>query len=81
MEVTASTLTLLAHTLHKSLSYFFPKPFTPELLPEKMTPEEQELLKHARRFDKADVAKLIAQARAIANLTDRNRKRSKMKCE
>lgn len=44
-----------------------------------MTPVKQELLIHARRLDKADVTKLIAQARVIAYLTDRQESEERAK--
>ena len=69
MEPDATTLLLLSYHLNKPFIYFIPNKWKPNKLTEQMSEEEQELLIQAKRLTKDDLHKLIAQAKALADLT------------
>jgi transcriptional regulator with XRE-family HTH domain len=68
MEVNSTTLMQLSVTLKKPISYFFPEGWKSDLPPENLSQSEQELLIQVHRLDEEDIKRLIAQARAIADL-------------
>jgi transcriptional regulator with XRE-family HTH domain len=65
----AETLLLLAVALNVPLARFFPSRYAPFVCIGDLTPEEQELLQEARRLGPDDLRKLVAQARALADLS------------
>ena len=73
-EISQSELILIAFHLNKPLEYFFPIEFLHDDFNNetKLTILEHELLLQARRLLINDLKKLIAQARALADLDDRN---------
>ncbi len=71
MEVNATTLILLSVILQKPMTYFFPEGWISDIPPEKLSSREQELLIQARRLTDEDIRKLIVQARALADLTEK----------
>jgi transcriptional regulator with XRE-family HTH domain len=71
MEVSATTLMQLSFILNKPISYFFPQGWISDLPPEKLSQSEQELLIQVHRLDEDDIKRLTAQARAIADLSER----------
>lgn len=68
-NVTASEIIYLSSALNKPILYFYP-PFYRNADESKLTPLEQELLIQAKRLTNDDLRKLIAQARALADLSD-----------
>ena len=70
MEANATTLLLLSVVLKKPLTYFFPEGWISDVPPEKLSSSEQELLIQANRLNIGDMERLIAQARALADLAD-----------
>jgi transcriptional regulator with XRE-family HTH domain len=70
MDANITTLLMLSFVLKKPLSYFFPEGWISDLPPEKLSLDQQELLIQASRLDDDDIQRLIAQARALADLAD-----------
>lgn len=76
MEPTASTLLLLmSYALNKPIGYFFPRnQGVVELFKGDLTAEEQELIFQSRRIvnysDEAELKKVIAQVKALADLEE-----------
>jgi transcriptional regulator with XRE-family HTH domain len=68
IEPDATTLLLLSHNLNKPLSYFFPEPYKPDKKLEQLTEEEKELLIQAKKLNKDDLKKVIAQIKAVVEL-------------
>lgn len=72
-EVSSSELIYLSFSLNKPISYFFPIKYL-NLVVEgensQLTILEQELLIQARRLNNEDLRKLIAQAKALADLSE-----------
>jgi hypothetical protein len=66
----ASDLAIIAGALDKPITYFFPEWALLKVQPEKLSAEQQELLIQAQRLGKDDLQRLIAQARALADLAD-----------
>ena len=73
-EISQSELILIAFHLNKPLEYFFPKEFIHDDFNNdtKLTILEHELLLQARRLQIDDLKRLIAQARALADLDERH---------
>lgn len=70
MEANVTTLVLLSVVLNKPLTYFFPEGWISDVPQEKLSSREQELLIQANRLGEDDLLRLIAQARALADLAD-----------
>lgn len=70
MQPDAETLLFLALNLNKPISYFYPGPYGERMRLERVRPLEQELLMQAQRLDNEDLRRLIAQARALAELEE-----------
>ena len=68
MEPNASTLVYFAFNLDKPISYFFPKPFSPESNLEELSELEKEILIYAKKLELSDQIKVIAQLRALSKL-------------
>jgi transcriptional regulator with XRE-family HTH domain len=68
MQPDAETLLYLSLVLNKPVSYFFPGPYGERVRLENIDPLEQELLMQAHRLDDEDLKRLIAQARALAEM-------------
>ncbi len=68
MEPNASTLVYLAFNLNKPISYFFPKPFRPDIDIEDLSELEKEILIYARKLNQSDQVKVVAQLRALSEL-------------
>lgn len=66
--VSAEELLYLILALDKPVTYFFPPEVTQDLTESDLTVLEKELLIQARRLNRDDVRRLIAQARALAEL-------------
>jgi transcriptional regulator with XRE-family HTH domain len=64
----AEDLIYLSIALNKPILYFFPERFRKLLEGDRDKTLEEELLIHARRLNRSDLRKLIAQARALAEL-------------
>ena len=64
--VSSQEILYLSYSLHKPISYFFPKEFTEELSEDELSVLEKELLIQVRQLSREDLRKLIAQARALA---------------
>ncbi len=67
-EVSSTELLSLSHTLNKPIVYFFPEDYVREVKLDKLSPQYQELFMQAQRLSNSDLKKLIAQARAIADI-------------
>lgn len=72
VEVGSSELIYLSSVLRKPITYFFPKQLIRHLSPDGEYPDElmDELFLVAKRLDDDDLKKIIAQVRAIANLSE-----------
>lgn len=75
VEPIASTLLLLSYALNKPVGYFFPRnQGIVELYAGDLTAEEQELIFQSRRIvnysDEAELKKVIAQVKALADLAE-----------
>jgi transcriptional regulator with XRE-family HTH domain len=68
MEPNASTLVYLAFNLNKPISYFFPRPYSPESNLEKLSDLEKEILLYAKKLDQRDQLKIAAQLRALSKI-------------
>jgi len=66
-DIDAVTLTLVAYTLKKPLTYFFPRNLFAIIDPKELTEFEQELIVNFRELRDDDQVKIIAQIRAITN--------------
>lgn len=66
--VSTEDLLYISHALNKPVTYFFPKKFVEEMAPKESKILEEELIIQVRRLDLDDLRKLIAQARALAEL-------------
>jgi transcriptional regulator with XRE-family HTH domain len=71
-EPDAETLLLLSHFLNKPITYFFPEPFKPDrqLSNIDLNELEKELLLQIRRLSNEDLHKILAQVKAIADLSN-----------
>jgi len=58
----------MSHALDKPILYFFPEEFREDLAEDELTSLQQELIMQARRLSRDDLRKLVAQARAVAEL-------------
>jgi len=67
-EVSSTELLSLSNTLNKPIVHFFPENFVKEVKLDKLSPLYQELFIQTQRLSTEDLKKLIAQARAIADL-------------
>ena len=70
MQPDAETLLYLSITLRKPVSFFFPSDWGEHIRLESLHPLEHELLLQAKRLDEDDLKRLIAQSKALADLTD-----------
>lgn len=70
MVIDALTLIRIAIMFNKPIEYFFPWPWQEHISQNKFTVEEFELILQARRLEKSDLRKLIAQARAMADMAE-----------
>lgn len=68
-EISAEDLLYFSYALDKPINYFFPKEFTQELGTSELLDLEEELLINARKLNRDDLRKLIAQIKAIANMS------------
>lgn len=71
MEPDASTLFILSFILNKPLSYFFPEPWKRGIKVDDLTELQTELLQQAKKLSDYDLKRLIAQAKALANLSEK----------
>ncbi|MCH8877944.1 MAG: hypothetical protein IIA89_14185 [Chloroflexi bacterium] len=69
MQRDAETLTLLSLVLVKPVGYFYPDRYGESLRLDKLSDEKQELLMQARALDSGDLKRLIAQAKALADVS------------
>ena len=70
-DVTASEVVYLSYALNKPISYFFPLPlFNIKNEDVELSILEKELLMQAQRLNADDLKRLIAQARALADLAE-----------
>jgi transcriptional regulator with XRE-family HTH domain len=70
-EVSSTDLLYLSFALNKPIIYFFPKWLMLEKTDEKdLDPLEKELLLHIRQLEDDDLRRLIAQARALVDLSN-----------
>ena len=67
-SVSYEEILCFSFALDKPILYFFPEEFRENISIKDLTTLEQELLTQVRRLDKDDLRKLIAQARALADL-------------
>ena len=72
IRVDTETIVYLATNLNKPVSYFFPERLVPRVSPERISIPEQELLLLAKQLNSNDLKRLIAIARALVNLDERN---------
>lgn len=70
-DVSASEIIYLSYALNKPITYFYPPWSTNSIGEDDLSILEQELLIQARRLDIEDLKRLIAQARALANLSEK----------
>jgi transcriptional regulator with XRE-family HTH domain len=70
IRIDLETLFYLAAALRKPVDYFFPSPLADLLSPDTLSVAERDLLMQARRLSPDDMDRLIAQARALADLSD-----------
>ncbi|HCC78496.1 MAG: hypothetical protein A2X25_09265 [Chloroflexi bacterium GWB2_49_20] len=70
-SVAAEEILYLSYALDKPIIYFFPKEFVYELSENELSLLEKELLIQVRHLSKEDMRRLIAQARALVDLSDR----------
>lgn len=71
-DVTASEVVYLSYALNKPITYFYPARLSHLKIEDNdLSMLEQELLMQARRLDPDDLKRLIAQAKALADLTER----------
>ena len=68
MEPDASTLLLLTIFLHKPIAYFYPINMKPEAELNELSEREKELLLQVKRLSEDDLRRLIAQAKALADI-------------
>ncbi len=69
--VSAEEIVYLSYGLNKPITYFFPKNLLYEKdKEEELTPLEKELLMQVRHLDDNDLRRLIAQARALVELSE-----------
>jgi transcriptional regulator with XRE-family HTH domain len=72
-DVTASEVVYLSYALNKPITYFYPTHLFDILIEnDELSILEQELLMQAKRLDADDLRRLVAQARALADLLDNN---------
>jgi len=69
-EVSSTELLFMSKSLHKPIVYFFPGDYVNEVKLDKLSPLFQELFIQAKRLSNEDLNKLIAQARAIADISE-----------
>lgn len=68
MQPDAETLLYLSLNLNKQISFFFPDELGESIRLEDLNPLEHELLLQIKRLTNEDLKRLIAQARALADL-------------
>lgn len=73
-SIAAEDILYLSIALNKPIGYFFDKQFTKDLGGEEVEILEEELLLQARRLSPDDLKKLIAQAKALADLDDKRKR-------
>jgi len=69
-SISTEELLYLSYTLNKPISYFFPEDFRTKLDESELSEIEKEMLTQVRQLSQSDLRKLIAQARALAELSD-----------
>jgi transcriptional regulator with XRE-family HTH domain len=70
-EVSSTDLLMLSYALNKPIIYFFPNKYVQQKEDEQsLSPLEQELLMQVRHLEDGDLRRLIAQARALVELTE-----------
>ncbi len=71
-DVTASEVVYLSYALNKPITYFYPTHLLEiKIEDNELSILEQELLMQAKRLDPDDLKRLIAQARALADLSEK----------
>jgi transcriptional regulator with XRE-family HTH domain len=68
MEPNASTLVYLAFNLNKPISYFFPKPYSPEKRLDELSDLEKEILIYTKLLNQDDKLRILAQLKALHKL-------------
>lgn len=68
-SISTEELLYLSYTLNKPISYFFPEDFRTKLDETKLSESEKEMLTEIRQLSQSDLRKLIAQARALVELS------------
>lgn len=68
MEPNASTLVYLAFNLNKPISYFFPKPYSPDSNLKELTEIEKEILIYTKQLENSDQIRILAQIKALSDL-------------
>ena len=68
MQPDAETLLMLSLVLHKPVAYFFPDRYGELMRLEALTSQKEGLLLQAQRLNNTDLRRLIAQAKALADL-------------
>ncbi|MCH8093413.1 MAG: helix-turn-helix domain-containing protein [Chloroflexi bacterium] len=72
MDISAGTLARMANALDKPMTYFFPTWLSDILQPEKLSPEESELLSLAQKLSTEDLRSFIIQVRALVERDKRH---------
>lgn len=73
-DVTASAVLYLSIALNRSITYFYPlRLFDIKIEDDELTILERELMMQVKRLGSDDLRKLIAQAKAIADFSNKNR--------
>ncbi len=71
-EISASDIVYLSYALNKPITYFFPDWSGGKIQEDTLTDLEKELIFQVRRLTIDDVKRLLAQARALADLANRD---------
>jgi transcriptional regulator with XRE-family HTH domain len=72
-SVSTEDLIYLSYALNKPISYFFPKEFTEDFGHPEEIKLEEELIMQTRRLSLDDLEKLVAQAKALADLKQKRK--------
>ncbi len=72
MQPDAGTLLLLSYNLNKPITYFYPAPYKPFPHDEKLSEKEVELLIQIKRLSEEDVKRVIAQVKALGDLSEQD---------
>lgn len=70
--ISTEELLYLSHALNKPISYFFPKEFRREINETKLSEIEKEMLFQIRQLSQDDLKKLLAQTKALVELSKNN---------